>query len=224
LIDVFIGYDHCEEVAWHVCASSIMRHTTVPVAITPVSLHTLNHVLKRPRDQNQSNEFSFSRFLVPWMSAYSGWSIFMDCDIIVREDISKLFALRDERFAVQVCKHDYVPKDAVKYLGNKQSAYPCKNWSSVMLMNNAACKALTPAYVNSASGLELHQFKWLDQRLVGDLPLKWNWLVGEYAPNPKAAAYHFTVGGPWFSEYAECDHEDIWREERDYALYCAQRE
>ena len=38
-----------------------------------------------------------------------------------------------------------------------------------MLMNCARCKALTPEYVNSATGLELHQFKWLgdDALLIG---------------------------------------------------------
>lgn len=224
MIRVFLGHDHCEEIAWHVAASSILRYASRPVSIIPVSLRALSGVLTRERDPNQSNEFSFSRFLTPWMSYYSGWSIFMDCDIVVREDICNLFQLRDDRFAVQVCQHDYVPKDAVKYLGNKQLAYPCKNWSSVMLFNNTKCRALTPDYVSHASGLELHQFKWLGDGEIGELPLKWNWLVGEYEPNPDAAAYHYTVGGPWFEEYADSDHADIWREERDYALHCAQKE
>ncbi|NBR29730.1 MAG: aminotransferase class V-fold PLP-dependent enzyme, partial [Betaproteobacteria bacterium] len=33
-------------------------------------------------------------------------------------------------------------------------------------------------YVNTASGLELHQFKWLgDDSLIGELPHRWNHLV-----------------------------------------------
>ena len=31
-----------------------------------------------------------------------------------------------------------------------------------MLMNCRKCTTLTPDYVNKASGLELHQFKWLE--------------------------------------------------------------
>ena len=51
---------------------------------------------------------------------------------------------------------------AAKFLGEPQSKYEKKNWSSVILFNNARCTALTPEYVSTASGLELHQFKWLD--------------------------------------------------------------
>lgn len=222
MIRVFIGHDHVEEAAYHVCASSIIRHATRPVSISPISNKVLGGLINRPRDQKQSNEFSFSRFLTPYLCGYEGWAIFVDCDIIFREDISKLWALRDPRFAIQVCQHDYVPRDATKYLGNTQHAYPRKNWSSVMLMNASRCKALTPRYVNTASGLELHRFHWLQDDEIGELPLKWNWLVGEYPENPDAAVYHYTVGGPWFREYGDCDHSDLWREEFGYAFHIQQ--
>ena len=71
------------------------------------------------------------------------------------------WALRDDRYAVMCVKHDHNPTEDVKFLGEKQTRYQKKNWSSVMLFNCAQCKALTPDYVNTASGLELHQFKWL---------------------------------------------------------------
>ena len=32
----------------------------------------------------------------------------------------------------------------------------------MMIFNNANAQHLTPDYVNSATGLELHQFKWLE--------------------------------------------------------------
>jgi hypothetical protein len=71
---------------------------------------------------------------------------------------------------------------------------------------------LTPQYVNEASGLQLHQFHWLDsQDRIGALPLEWNWLVGEYDRNPDARIAHFTRGGPWFEAYADSDYADEWR-------------
>jgi hypothetical protein len=88
-----------------------------------------------------------------------------------------------------------------------------------MLFNNAKCKALTPDYVNTASGLELHQFKWLaDDGLIGELPDRWNHLVGYNAPRADAALVHYTLGGPYFNDYAQCEYAQEWCRERDAML------
>jgi len=121
-------------------------------------------------------------------------------------------------------KHDHVPKETQKFLGEPQSKYEKKNWSSVMLFNNAKCRALTPEYVNTASGLELHQFKWLgDDGLIGELPQRWNHLVGYNPPRPDAALVHYTLGGPYFEAYQDCEYSEEWRVERDAMLSVAER-
>ena len=108
-------------------------------------------------------------------------------------------------------KHDYEPKQDVKFRGAKNEKFPKKNWSSLMLINNAKCKLLTPEYVRTASGLELHQFKWLEsERDIGAIPKTWNWLVGEYEYNPLANNVHFTLGGPYFYDYVNCDYSKEW--------------
>ena len=112
--------------------------------------------------------------------------------------------------AVLVCKHDYVPKTERKFLDQVQTKYPRKNWSSLMLFNNDCCRSLTPEYVNAAPGLDLHRFKWIDDDAIGALPLEWNWLVGEYDYNPQARIPHFTLGGPYFEEYRDCDYAAEW--------------
>ena len=219
MIPVFIGYDPREAVAFSVLAFSIQARATQPVTIAPLMLTQLSGVLTRERHPLQSTDFSFSRFLVPHLSGFSGWSIFMDCDMLVLDDIAKLWQLRDDRYAVMVVKHDHVPKETQKFLGEPQSKYEKKNWSSVMLFNNAKCKALTPEYVNTASGLELHQFKWLDSdRLIGELPERWNHLVGYNPPRRDAALVHYTLGGPYFEEYRDCEYSSEWRTERDAML------
>jgi hypothetical protein len=162
VIPVFIGFDPRETVAFHVLSHSIQRHASEPVSIAPLVLDQLQGVLTRERHPLQSSDFSFSRFLTPHLSGPRGWSVFMDCDMLMLEDIARLWALRDERYAVMVVKHQHKPRETVKFLGEPQSKYEKKNWSSVMLFNNARCAALTPEYVNRASGLELHQFKWLE--------------------------------------------------------------
>jgi lipopolysaccharide biosynthesis glycosyltransferase len=224
MIRVFIGFDARETVAFHVLSHSIHARASEPVSIASVSLSQLRDVFQRERNPLQSTEFSFSRFLVPYLCNYEGWSLFLDCDMLFLDDIANLWNLRDDRFAVLVAKHDYVPKDEIKFLGATQTKYQKKNWSSVMLFNNARCRALSPEYVNHASGLELHQFKWLDdEALVGDLPLRWNYLVGEYEYSPEVSAVHYTIGGPYFDDYKKCDYAREWFEEREAMLRLEQK-
>lgn len=223
-IRVFIGYDSREIVAWNVLAHSIIARASRPVQVAPVKLEQLGHVFQREKNPLQSTEFSFSRFLVPWMCGYGGWAIFTDCDMLVLDDVAKLWALRDPRYAVQVVKHHHVPVETVKFLGATQTKYEKKNWTSVMLMNCAQCTALTPEYVNTASGLELHQFKWLgDDSRIGEIPAKWNHLVGYDAPRTDAALVHYTIGGPYFPEYKDCEYATEWFRERDAMLHAARR-
>jgi len=222
-LNIMIGYDHCEEVAYHVLASSIMRYSTVPVSITPISLEHFREFYKRERDPKQSNAFSFSRFLVPYLSGYQGFSLFMDCDMVMKCDVKEIFDYADESKAVICCQHDYSPKSKVKYLGNIQYPYPRKNWSSVMLFNNDKCRVLTPAYIENNSGLHLHRFEWLNDSEIGELPLEYNWLVGEYPHNDDAKVLHYTLGGPYFDDYRETDHAADWYGEKRYATHCAQR-
>ena len=225
MIRVFIGYDSRETVAYGVLAHSINARATEPVAITPVMLSQLQSVFRREKNPLQSTEFSFTRFLVPWMCGYEGWALFMDCDMLMREDVAKLWKLRDDRHAVQVVKHEHVPKEDTKFLGSVQTKYPKKNWSSVMLMNCAKCTALTPDYVNQASGLELHQFKWLgNDELIGEIASGWNHLAGYDAPRRDASLVHFTIGGPWFDEYRETEYASEWFAERERMLTASRRE
>ena len=214
MINVFIGYDPREAVAFSVLAHSIHARASSPVSITPLMLSELKGTLTRERHPLQSTDFSFSRFLTPYLSNYAGWSIFMDCDMLMLDDVARLHALCDERYAVMVVKHDHQPKESVKFLDQPQTPYQKKNWSSVMLFNNARCRALTPDYVNTASGLELHQFKWLaNDDLIGQLPARWNHLVGYNEPDPQAALVHYTLGGPYFTEFRDCEYAEAWRDE-----------
>ncbi|MDE1463518.1 glycosyltransferase [Spartinivicinus poritis] len=223
MIRVFIGYDRAEAAAFNVLSHSIHTHASQPVSITPLMLSQLHNTFTRERDPLQSTDFSFSRFLVPYLCNYQGWAIFMDCDMIVKEDINKLWSLRDSRFAVQVVKHCHEPANQRKFLNHVQTRYQKKNWSSVMLFNCERCKALTPDYVNQASGLALHQFKWLGtDDLIGELPRRWNHLVGYDAANEDIALLHYTEGGPYFDEYQQCEYAEDWFAARDRMLFVAQ--
>lgn len=212
---VFLGYDAAETVAYHVLSHSILRHASAPVSITPVMRSQIDNVYTRQRGPLESTDFSMTRFLVPYLSNYEGHSLFLDCDMLCQADIGELFlyGLAYPDKAVQVVQHDYVPTSTTKFLDQPQTVYARKNWSSVMLFNNALCRQLTPEYVNAASGLDLHQLRWTQTEQIGSLPKEWNWLVGEYPSNPQAKLLHYTLGTPCFEAYARCEQAEVWHDE-----------
>jgi len=205
LIPLFIGYDARERCATNVLIDSLYQFTSQPLAITPLVTPQLESigVFSRQRDPKQSTDFSFTRFLVPYLMGYQGWAIFMDCDMLCRSDIAELWQQRDDRYAVMCVKHDHQPNESVKFQGEVQSAYPKKNWSSLMLFNCSRCTALTPEYVNMASGLDLHRFYWLQgDHEIGAIQGAWNYLINVQDPEvaPESPLIHWTLGGPWFRE------------------------
>ncbi|HEY4635079.1 MAG TPA: hypothetical protein VIG92_00840 [Rhodospirillales bacterium] len=226
MIRVFIGFDPPETAAFHVLSQSIHARASEPVTIAPLMLSQLKGVMTRERHPLQSTDFSFSRFIVPYLCDYQGWAVFMDCDMLMVDDIAKLWALRDDRYAVQVVKHDHVPSETTKFLGQPQSKYEKKNWSSVMLFNNAKCRTLTPEYVNTATGLQLHRFQWLQSDdLIGEIPHRWNLLVGydKRRPLKDVSNLHYTIGGPYFREYRNTDYAKQWFDERERMLRVDQK-
>ena len=217
-LNIAIGFDSRETLAYHIACNSIISKASVPVSIMPIKRSLLKGLHSRPLDHKQSNEFSFTRFLTPYLYNYKGYSIFMDSDMLVRCDLTDIFTYINPENYVSVVKHDYIPKDDIKYLNNKQYKYQKKNWSSVMVFNNEKCTALTPEYVNSASGLDLHQFKWLpDDSLIGSLPFEFNHLVSEYEANQDAKIVHYTIGIPEW--YKGCEYADEWHIEKHRVNY-----
>jgi hypothetical protein len=223
-LPIFIGYDEREPEAFAVLSHSILRRASRPVAIVPVTRRSLARIHTRERGPLESTDFAFTRFLVPALSGYLGHAIFMDCDMLCLTDIGDVMlpVMADPGKAVYVCQHDYVPKASTKFDGHIQTKYPRKNWSSFMVFDCARCQALTPYYVETATGLELHRFQWTTDDRIGSLPLEWNWLVGEYEPNVQAKNLHFTLGGPWHgSQYACGSAADDWMLERDVMRSCS---
>ena len=210
MINLFVGFDPREAVAYHVFCNSIIQNTSVPVQITPLVLSQLQEFNETHDDR--SNDFVYSRFLTPYLSDFKGWAIFADGDMICQGDLKELIDMADPSKAVMVVKHDYQTKATQKYLGNINENYPRKNWSSVILWNcdHPKHKILTPGFVSKQTGKFLHRFSWLDDQDIGELPLEWNWLASEYRVNREAKLIHFTLGTPCFKDYKNSDMADIW--------------
>jgi hypothetical protein len=56
----------------------------------------------------------------------------------------------------------------------------------------------------------IEEIKWLDENLIGSIPLEWNWLVGEYPYKKDVHNVHFTEGGPYFKDYKNTEYANEW--------------
>ena len=155
---------------------------------------------------------------MPYLSDYTGWSMFVDSDFVFTQNIGHLFGivqeleLQDKKAMYCVNHPEYIPKHTTKFYDKPQLTFPKKNWSSLMIFNNEhpSTQRLTPESVKRTSPQWLHRFNWLDEETeLGKLPITWNWLIGEYAKAPLPKGLHFTNGGP-FNEVYKQDYEDVW--------------
>tara|TARA_R100000005_G_C4961343_1_gene177902 strand:- start:21 stop:707 length:687 start_codon:yes stop_codon:yes gene_type:complete len=222
---VFIGWDSREEDAYKVCVHTIKKHASSDVEIVPLKRDELRQQGLYTRDEGGavSTEFAYTRFLTPHLAGYDGWALFIDCDFLFTRDISELFELADDKYALMCVQHDYIPAASIKMDGQKQVAYPRKNWSSCVLWNcsHPANAIITPDIVNSETGAFLHRFQWLSDDLIGELPLEWNWLEGEYEkPEQIPAVIHYTNGEAWFKECQDVEYAQEWLDALQEASEC----
>jgi hypothetical protein len=226
-VEIFIGYDPRERRAWDVCARSLQAHAAEPLTIRPIGRTTLGPDLyMRPTTRTvdgilfdktsqapMATEFAIARFFVPLVTR-ARRALFVDCDFLFRADVAELIAQADDRFAVQVVKHQHVPVEAEKMDGQPQTSYERKNWSSCVLWNMhhaGARDRLSFAMVNEQRGLWLHQFSWLRDQEIGELAPAWNWLEGSSDPAIDPKAVHFTRGTPDMPGYEGVPFADEWR-------------
>jgi len=192
------------------------------VAIVPLALNLLKSYHETHEDG--SNDFVYSRFLVPHFMGFSGRAIYLDGDMIVRGDIAELYEMLRLDMDVAVVKHEYKTKASTKYLDSKNEDYPRKNWSSMIVWNcnTFPNRKLTPEFVQSQPGSYLHRFSWIQDDRIQTLPPEWNWLPDELGPNPDAKLLHYTLGAPCFREFADTEMSDEWHREYQLTTYCSQ--
>ena len=224
-LKIFVGWDSKEDIAYQVARQSILDTASVPVEIIPLKQKSLKSqdLYWREKDKLASTEFTFTRFLLPELTEFKGWALFIDCDFVALDDVANLFAQTDDKYAMMCAQHDYTPEEGVKMDGQAQLNYPRKNWSSMMLVNcgHPSNTVLTKELVNDPDidGKYLHRFSWLNDNEIGNISHEWNWLVEWYKePSDGSPKFlHYTEGGPWFNEYYDCEYaSEYYRVERNY--------
>ncbi len=213
--DIFIGFDQREAIAAEVCKFSIEENLSIEDKPNITFLKSENiPEFTRPREARQSTDFTYTRFMIPFIKRYKGYSLFCDCDFLFLVDINQIWKyVENKDKAVFVVHHpSYMPNTSKKMDGVVQHFMPKKNWASLIIFNNAhpSCQKLTPDYINTVMpGRSLHQFEWANDKEVGYLPFEWNALDDYYLlENPKAI--HYTDGGPWFENYKHTMYSHLW--------------
>jgi hypothetical protein len=224
-VNVYIGHDSRHWDATRAAASSLRRVSAKPHTVTLLDREQLaaQGLLRRPTDSRGANiydihsnapastEFAISRFVVPFL-AQQGPALFVDSDVVFLADPEELLYLNDSRYAVRVVKHAHEGSEGSKMVGRAQTSYPRKNWSSVVLWNcdHPANRRLSLVDVQERRGFDLHQFYWLHDSEIGDLPPEWNWLVN-VQPKPETPKIaHFTLGGPFIEGWPGAEHDEVW--------------
>lgn len=220
-VPIYVGFDPREAAAYHVFCESVIERASVPVSFIPLHKPMLANF---DGQKDGSNAFIYSRFLVPYLQNFVGWALFCDGDMVVMDDVAKLWACRNGfDKAAHVVKHDYKSKHDRKYIGTPMEAdnltYPRKNWSSVILWNcsHFGNRILTPDFVTESPGSLLHRFSWLKDNQIGELPPEWN-ALSEEQDISVASLVHYTLGIPGIDHYQHCDGADHWHRAKKNAM------
>jgi len=207
---IYIGWDSTEAECADVLAHSITTRASIPVEIIYLKLADVE--LDRPRDPLQSTEFTYTRFLIPYLESFFGTVLFMDCDMVCLGDVAEIASLDMTGLALRVVKHNHKPKETTKMDGAIQTVYPRKNWSSVMLMKCENLRLWNMWTVRNASGAYLHQFRGVPDEEIGKLPGEWN-VLDRWKEGTKLL--HYTSGGPWHKGYKDHPDAGIWLKEQE---------
>jgi hypothetical protein len=187
---IFIGRDPRKPLDANVLANSIVEHASVPVSITMLSLKTL------PIKRRGLTEFTFSRFLVPYLCGYQGYGLFLDADMVVTGNIAELFKVPKPGDTYQV------------YVNKNQKPF---EWASAMLFDCSMCEVLTPEFIDNPKN-PLMDFKWCESTGVGSFHEEWNWCVPYSGTNENAKLYHFTQGTPNWRETRGKLEDKYWND------------
>ena len=158
---IYVGWDPREDVAYKVLKYSALKYASGPINIFPIKQDPLRRIglyrrawelgsssLPKPLKEDDTQhrdtfdkrpfatDFSFSRFLIPFLNRLEGWALYMDCDMYFRSDPLELFQkFNEQKYAIYCVKHNYQTGETVKMYGNQQYQYSRKFWSSLVFYN-----------------------------------------------------------------------------------------
>jgi hypothetical protein len=221
-IRIFVGADDSQMVAAHVLEYSIRKHTQHPVQFFCMR----NMPVPPPKDPKNrpGTGFSFNRFLIPKLTGYKGKALYIDADMLVFDDIAKLWNTPFNGKLVLCSSQNEVPTGWEG--GNNNDHGEGRYWTpgrqmSVMLMD---CSKLNWDIERIVEGLDRNEYTYkqlmaefciLPEDAIADtIPNEWNCL--EWYEEGRSQLVHFTVvpTQPWKNDKSPIRElwEDAYRE------------
>jgi hypothetical protein len=198
-IRVFVGTDRTQMLAARVLEYSIKCHASMSVAVVPMC----DVPVPLPRDprNHPRTGFSFARFLIPSLCGYAGRAIYVDADMLVFQDISRLWDLSLEEADV-LCAEQPAAKGRVRQY-------------SVMVLD---CGGLRWNVEDIVRGLDDGRYDYRQlmqdfcvvppERIAATIPYEWNSLESYEAGRTGLVHYTDMPTQPWV-----CDknpHAEPW--------------
>lgn len=189
-VRVFVGGTEEQLVATRVLEHSIRHHATMSVEVFPLHRAAVEIPIPRAPENRPRTPFTFQRFLIPELCRYRGRAIYLDSDMLLFDDIRKIWAtdLGDAE-VLTVKNHDESDR---------------RPQFSVMLMDCAALGWRIGELVERLDSGELnydtlvYQMK-IAKKIVPALASRWNSL--ERFDPKETALLHYTDMNlqPWIS-------------------------
>lgn len=198
-IRIFVGCDDSMMIPAYVLEYSIRKYTQHPVQV----FFMRNMPIPEPKDAKNrpGTGFSFNRFLIPKLAGYAGKAIYVDADMLVFDDIAKLWNIPFNGKTVLCSTQNEVPKGWEGGANNDHGEG--RYWTpgrqmSVMLMD---CARLDWDIDRIIEGLDrgdytykqlMAEFCILPEEAIADtIPNEWNCL--EWYEPERSQLVHFTV-------------------------------
>lgn len=198
---IFSGYDRRQAEAVEVFAYSVREHASIPVEITLLRLDQL------PLERKGITDFTFSRFLVPYLCGYQGRAVFADgADQICLGDIAELADWDMQDKPLWLVKHDTPGR-----------LFAWWSWSSFMLMDCTQLQFWTPASVQQTLTEHLMRLADLRADQIGELPETWNKLLdrGEEPPEGTKIAHYTHISNPDIGSWIDVSRSKTWADARE---------
>jgi hypothetical protein len=189
-IRIFVGTDASQMLAAKVLEYSIKKHASMSVDVVPLCDVPVP-LPKNPKNHPRTG-FSFARFLIPSLCNYKGRAIYLDADMLVFSDISRLWKFPMSGADV-ICAEQPTAKGRIRQY-------------SVMVMN---CSNLRWDIQEIVNGFDDGKYNYSQlmyefcivpaNKILPTLPYEWNSL--EFYEQGKTCLIHYTdmPTQPWVS-------------------------
>ncbi len=223
-IRIFTGADDSQMVAAHVLEYSIRKHTQHPVQF--FCMRNMPVPLPKDPKNRPGTGFSFNRFLIPKLTGYEGKALYIDADMLVFDDIAKLWNTPLDGKLVLCSTQNEVPHGWEG--GNNNDHGEGRYWTpgrqmSVMLMD---CSKLNWDIERIVEGLDRDEYSYKQlmaelcilptDSIADTIPNEWNCL--EWYEEGRSQLVHFTVvpTQPWKNDKSPI--KDLWEDAYREAL------